>query len=321
MATSYTNRTGLKWLTVLLLIILNNSSLIAQQDPEYTQYMYNMSIVNPAYATGQLGSISIGALYRNQWVGAEGAPTTMTAFVHKPINEKIELGLNLINDEIGGGSLNETNINLNFAYLLPVGKSATLSLGLKSGLASFNTRFSDFQLNSGDIFTDPAFTENSNSLFPIVGFGAFYFSNRYYIGISTPNLLTEKHIEQQNGINSLGTKAMHTFITAGYVFDLNNNLKFKPSFLTRVVPNAPLSLDVNTNFLINESFEIGVSYRWNDSFSGMFNFSVLPSLRIGYAYDYTTSNFGNFNSGTHEVIVLFDVPFAKSRNFTSPRFF
>ena len=302
-------------------VVLGSFVLRAQQDPEYTQYMYNMNIINPAYATGDIQTLNIGALYRNQWVGADGAPVTMTAFLHTPLNESVEIGISFIRDEIGDGALNENNINADFAYVLPIGRDLNLSFGVKAGVTTFDTRFNDFQLNSGDFTSDPAFGENISSIFLNVGTGLFLYGNNFYFGASVPNFLDQKHIEERNGINALGAEELHGFLTAGYVFDINDNLKFKPSFMGRLVPNAPFSLDVNANFLINERFEVGLSHRLDDSISGMFNVAVTEKLRLGYAYDYTTSNFGDFNSGTHEIILLFDLSFSGGRSYISPRFF
>ncbi|WP_452221101.1 PorP/SprF family type IX secretion system membrane protein [Lacinutrix salivirga] len=294
----------------------------AQQDPQFTQYMYNMSIINPAYATAQEDILNVGGLYRSQWVGIEGAPTTGTFFVHSPINEKVELGISFSNDNIGD-VVKENNIYADFAYVLPVGMESKLSLGLKAGLTFFNVDFNGFNLQSGDTSTDVAFNENINQTFPNVGIGAFFFTDNYYLGLSAPNMLTTKHIETENGVKATGVQDIHYFFTGGYVFDINSDLKLKPSFMARAVNGAPLSLDINTNILINEKLEAGIGYRLDDAITGMVNFKIAPNLKVGYAYDYTTSNLSDFNSGSHEILVLFDIDLfgLKGGYDRSPRFF
>jgi len=294
----------------------------AQQDVQFTQYMYNMSVVNPGYATATEDILNVGGLYRTQWVGLEGAPKTGSFFVHTPLSEKVEIGLSFTNDNIGD-VVNENNIYADFAYVLPVGLESKLSLGLKAGVTLFNTDFNGFSLQSGNQTTDVAFNENINKAFPNVGIGAFFFTDKYYLGLSAPNMLTTKHIETENGVQSTGVQSIHYFFTGGYVFDINKDIKFKPSFMAKAVNGAPLALDLNANVLFNEKLEAGLGYRLDDAISGMVNFRIMPQLRVGYAYDYTTTNLGDFNSGSHEIFVLFDVDLfgLKGGYDRSPRFF
>ena len=194
-------------------------------------------------------------------------------------------------------------------------------MGIKAGVTLFNTAFNDISLASGDFTTDPTFSENNSSVFPNVGAGLFLFSDAFYFGLSTPNFLRQKHLEEQNGINALGSEELHVFTTAGYVIPINENLKLKPSFMNRFVLNAPLSLDVNVNALFMDRFELGLSHRLGDSFALLTNVAVTPSLRLGYAYDYTANNLGEFSSGTHEIFVLYNLNLGSSASFVSPRFF
>jgi len=304
------------------LVMLIYTQTHAQQDPQFTQYMYNMSVVNPAYATAEEDILNVGGLYRTQWVGLKGAPKSGTFFMHTPVNEKIELGISFANDQIGD-VVQENNIYADFAYVLPVGLKNKLSLGIKGGLTFFNSDFTGFDLQSGAASTDIAFDENINKTFPNVGIGAFYFSDNYYIGLSAPNLLSTKHLETENGIKSTGVESVHYFLTGGYVFDINEKLKLKPAFLVKGVGGAPLSLDLTANVLINEKLEAGLGYRLEDAISALVNFRITEQLRIGYSYDYTTSNLSDFSSGSHEIFVLFDLDlFGLKRGYDrSPRFF
>lgn len=307
---------------LLSLTLLLSLKGFSQQDPQFTQYMYNMSVINPAYATAEEGILNLGGLYRTQWVGIEGAPKTGTFFAHTPVNEKIELGVSFTNDNIGD-IVNENNVYADFAYVLPVGIESKLSLGLKAGFTFFDTNFNGFQLQSGDVSTDVAFNENISKTFPNLGIGAFFFSDNYYLGLSVPNMLTTKHIENENGIQATGVQNAHYFFTGGYVLDINENLKLKPAFMGKAVKGAPMTLDLTANVLIQERLEAGLGYRLGDAVSALVNFKVTPELRIGYAYDYTTSNLGDYNSGSHEIFILFDVDLFgfKGGYDRSPRFF
>jgi type IX secretion system PorP/SprF family membrane protein len=295
-----------------------------QQDPQFTQYMYNMSVINPAYATADEGILNLGGLYRTQWVGLEGAPKTGTFFAHTPINDKIEMGISFTNDNIGD-IVTENNVYADFAYVLPVGIESKISFGLKAGVTLFDANFDGFELQSGSASNglDPAFNENISKAFPNLGIGAFFFSDNYYLGLSAPNMLSTKHLEDENGIKATGVENVHYFFTGGYVFGINENLKLKPAFMGKAVSGAPISLDITANVLIQERLEAGLGYRLGDAVSALVNFKVTPQLRIGYAYDYTTSNLSTYNSGSHEIFILFDIDLfgLKGGYDRSPRFF
>jgi type IX secretion system PorP/SprF family membrane protein len=294
----------------------------AQQDPQYTHYMYNMSVINPAYATDNAGVINLGGLYRTQWVGAVGAPKTATFFAHSPVAKRVEAGLSIVSDEIGD-VVKENNFYADFAYVLPLGETTKLSFGLKGGMTFFDADFNGFQYS--DATPDPAFANNIHQFFPNLGVGTYFFGEQYYIGLSAPNLLRTKHLEHQDAISTIGVEEVHYFFTGGYVFNLNDRTKLKPAFMAKGVSGAPLALDVTANMLFNNFFEVGVGYRFDDSVSGLVNFYITPSLRAGYSYDYTLTNLGNFNSGTHEIFLLFDIGSSdgsKGKGYDkSPRFF
>lgn len=308
-------------LVIFAVFLLIAMTAKAQQDPQFTHYMYNMSVINPAYATDNPGVINVGGIYRTQWVGAVGAPKTVSAFVHSPIAKRIEMGLSIVSDEIGD-VVKENNIYADFAYVLPVSETNKISFGLKGGFTFFDANFNGFQYSDSN--PDPAFAENINRTFPNVGVGTYFFSDKYYIGFSAPNLLKTKHLEHQDAISTIGVEEVHYFFTGGYVFDLNDKLKFKPAFMAKGVSGAPLAVDVTANFLVNNFFEAGVGYRLDDSVSGLVNFYITPTLRAGYSYDYTLSNLGKYNSGTHEIFLLFDLgssDASKNGYDKSPRFF
>jgi len=306
---------------ILVAALLLTSVMRAQQDPQFTHYMYNMSVLNPAYATDKEGVISLGGLYRTQWVGAVGAPKTASFFAHAPIAKRIEVGLSVISDEIGD-VVKENNIYADVAYVVPVSESTKISFGIKGGFTFFDADFNGFQYS--DTQPDAAFANNIHQTFPNIGAGTYLFTDKYYVGFSVPNMLKTKHLEHQNAISSIGVEELHYFFTGGYVFDLNDRTKFKPAFMAKAVTGAPMALDVTANFLFNNFIEAGVGYRLGDSVSGLVNFYITPTLRAGYSYDYTLSNLGEYNSGTHEIFLLFDLDLSgmSSKGYDkSPRFF
>ena len=299
----------------LLLAIGFFSEVSAQQDPHYTQYMYNMSVMNPAYA-GSKENLSLGLLHRRQWIELEDAPTTSTFFGHSPVGKNVGLGLSVISDKIG--PVQEDNIYGDFSYTLRLGGDHKLALGLKAGLTLHNvdylTKISPSLPQQGD----GAFGANvSNSYFNF-GTGAFYYTNKYYLGISVPNMLKAEHLDF-NG-RTYGNESSHYFFTGGYVFDINQNVKFKPFFMGKSSFEAPASWDFSTNFMFYDKFEIGATYRLDDSFGAMVNYAITPSLKIGYAYDHIVSDLKVTTPSSHEVILLFDVNFSKKVS-RSPRYF
>ncbi|WP_396178530.1 type IX secretion system membrane protein PorP/SprF [Flavobacterium sp.] len=299
----------------VLIVVVTLFEAQAQQDPHYTQYMYNMNVINPAYA-GSKENLSFGLLYRKQWVDIQGAPSTFTFSGHSPAGKNVGLGLSIIADEIG--PVKEQNVYGDFSYTLNLGGEHKLALGLKAG-ATFQRigLFSDINSSLPDP-SDSGFREDTSNIFFNIGTGIFYYTNKYYVALSVPNMMKANYLDF-NGVK-YGTETQHYFLTGGYVFDLTPNVKFKPFAMLKSAFNSPSSLDVSANFLFNERFEIGGTYRVDDSFGAMVNFAVTPSLRIGYAYDNIISELRTAAPSSHEVILLFDLNFPKKVS-RSPRFF
>ena len=293
----------------------------SQQDAQYTQYMYNMSVINPAYTTNNLGVVNFGALHRTQWVGVVGSPKSSNIFAHTPINDKIEVGFSLINDNIGD-VVKENNLTADVAYKLDLEEHGNLSFGLKTGVTFFDVNFNGFVLESGDVFTDEDFADNINQSYFNLGAGVYYNTDNYYVGLSIPNILNSKHLDRNNG-RYQGTEQSHVFLTGGYLYDLNKEFKLKPAFMTKFVKGSPITVDLTANILYQDKIEFGIGYRIDDSFIGMANFRATPELRIGYAYDHTISNLGPFSSGSHELFVLYNLDILNlNKGFDkSPRFF
>lgn len=302
---------------VILFVSINS---FAQQETLFTQYMYNMSIINPGYATSDVGTINLGGMYRTQWVGVGGAPDSGLLFAHTALSDKVEVGFNLLNDQRGDGVLADTKINVDFAYVLKVSEGTKLSLGLKGGMSLFSANVSSL---SGSI--NNPYVSNESYVLPNVGVGGFLFGDKYYVGISSPNLLSTDKSKTVGAIaTSTEVQSIHYYLTGGYVFDLSENLKYKPSLMLRAEPSVPLSIDINNNVLINNKLEVGLGYRHNADLMANVVFSITPKLRIGYAYDYALFNdLQDFSSGSHEIMLLWDLGGIK-RSISydkSPRFY
>lgn len=305
----------MKKFIVIIAVVLFTVSAKAQQDPQYTQYMYNMNIINPAYA-GSYDAMSLNFLGRTQWVGIDGAPRTFTMGVNSPVGKNVGLGLSVIVDEIG--PVQEQNVYGDFSYTLKVSETANLALGIKAGFTFFNICLPCLNTVNGG---DQAFVnENANKIMPNIGAGAFYYTDKFYAGLSIPNLLQTLHFEKDGGQVTRASERKHLFFTTGYVFDLSNSVKLKPSTMIKAAEGAPLSIDFSGNVLLYDKLEFGLSYRLDESVSGLVNIRASRSLRIGYAYDYTLTNLGNFNSGSHEIFLLFNFDFDRNK-IKSPRFF
>lgn len=292
-----------------VLLSLATQEISAQQDPQYTQYMYNMNVVNPAYA-GSKENLSVGALYRNQWSGLEGSPKTFTFNAHTPVGNGLGLGLSGINDQTG--PIDQTNVFADISYTLDLGQNSKLAFGVKAGARFQSIGFSDSYFQDD---ADPAFQEDIDEIYPNLGAGLMYYTDKFYIGLSVPNFLSTTHLEADG--REFGSEQPHYFLTAGYVFDLNDDIKFKPSTLVKSEFSSAISFDVNANFLFYEKFEVGASYRYEDAISGLASVRATDWMQVGVAYDATTSH---LNEPSYEAFVIFDI-FFKKKTYISPRYF
>jgi type IX secretion system PorP/SprF family membrane protein len=298
-----------------LLFLLSMSQTKAQQTPHYTQYMYNMNVINPAYA-GSKEHLSFGLLYRKQWVNIEGAPTTFSFSGSAPVGKNVGLGLSMVSDEIG--PVKEQNVYGDFSYTLNLGGEHRLAFGLKAGATLQRIGLNSQIYGTLPDVNDGAFAEDTNNAYLNIGSGIFYYTDHYYLAFSVPSLLKSTHLDY-NGVK-YGSQTQHYFVTGGYVFDLSPMLKFKPFAMLKSAIGTPSSLDVSTNFLYDQKFEIGATYRLQDSFGAMVNYAISPSLRVGYAYDHVLSDLKIVAQSSHEIILLFDLNFPKKVS-RSPRYF
>ncbi|WP_340076726.1 type IX secretion system membrane protein PorP/SprF [Leptobacterium sp. I13] len=311
-------------LAAILLMTLLNCQVYAQQDAQYTQYMYNTLSVNPGYA-GSRGVLSFAGLYRSQWVGLDGSPETQTLNIHSPIGEtgRVGLGLSIVNDRIGDGVNEETYFDVAFSYTIPTSEKGKLSFGLKGGGHLLNVDFTKLRQFQPELTA----ADNINNKFsPNVGLGVYYHTNKFYLGVSAPNLLETDHFDESNNSNNavsfLAEERINYYAITGYVFDLNSNVKFKPALLTKIVSGAPLQVDMSANFMFNNTFILGGAYRWDAAVSALAGFQISDSFMLGLAYDKEVTELGGtrFNNGSFEVFLRFEL----LKNFekaVSPRFF
>lgn len=310
------------YVTVLVLLCLGlyTNTTYGQQDAQYTQYMYNPLSVNPAYA-GSRDVLSIVGLYRSQWVGLDGAPTTMNFSLHSPIGKKVGIGVNVTRDEIF--IADETFIDIDFSYTLTTSETGRLAFGLKAGAHLLNIDSS--KLNTGPFNNgDPDTQINIDNKFsPQIGAGTYYYTDKFYFGLSVPNILQTEHFDESSNNNNSSATAderVNYYMLTGYVFDITDALKIKPALLTKLVQGSPLQVDVSANFLIHDKLTLGAAYRWSAAVSGLVGFQVSDQIMVGFAYDRETTELQQYNDGSYEVFVRFEL-FKRDEGMKNPRFF
>lgn len=309
------NNNKLTFLMLLFLATLGGvNETFAQQDSQYTNYMYNTINVNPAYA-GSRGVLSVFGMHRAQWVGLDGAPTTNVASINAPLNNSnMGIGLSFVNDKIGPSD--ENAISADVSYTVKTSETYKLSFGIKGTANLLNV---DFNKLSKKNVSDSQFQTNIDNRFsPNVGAGVYFHSDKLYAGISVPNFLETQHFD--SNVSAFANEKMHYYFMGGYVFDLSETVKFKPAFLSKVVNGSPLQLDLTGNFMFNNKFVLGAAWRWDAAVSALAGFQVNNNWFIGYAYDTETTKLANYNSGSHEIFLRFEI-FKSSVRAVNPRFF
>jgi len=301
------------YLSTIFGISLFFQKLQAQQQPQYTQYMYNTMSINSGY-TGSTGSLDAFLLYRSQWVGIDGAPKTASFGIQSPISDKVGLGLSVINDKIGPSQ--ETNIEGTFSYSLNLGFETKLAFGVNAGINVLGLNWSEGSYNNPQ---DPLFsTDVSGRVRPVLGSAVYVYSDKWYGGVSAPNLIKNDFYDDVQ--EAVLDRELHFYAIAGYVFTLSDELKFKPATMLKIVPSAPVTWDVSANFLISEKVTLGAGYRYDDAISGLVGINISDTIFLGYAYDRTLTSLQKYNDGSHELILKFQLN-KKNSNLKSPRFF
>lgn len=307
---------GNKIKIIALLLIFIAIKGFAQQDPMYTQYMNNPLIINPAYA-GTRGMPVLTGVFRKQWVGIEGAPETSTISYQSPIKRyNFGAGGNLVFDAVG--PVTQTGLYIDYSYLIMFKEQRTLSLGLDAGMNYYHLNYSSLNYNYPD--DDINATENESLFLPNFGVGAFYYSNKVYLGLSIPKLLKNSLEKGSIDIEHLSREEWHWFLMGGAILPLSPYIDFKPSFIARMTQGAPLSVDISGVLMLNKKVWVGLNYRFKESLGGIVRWQISPSLEIGYSYDYSYYNFGPFNKGSHEILIGYSVV-RKEKRILSPRYF
>lgn len=297
---------------LLLFPVLLSNSLKAQQEPMYSQYMFNMTQINPAYA-GNRTTNNFTSLYRKQWINVDGAPTTASlSWDKRKAGGNVGYGLQIFNDHLGIEST--SGFQGFYSFHIPFQKSS-LSLGLSGGVLNYRAEFRNVSTSDGN---DPLFQENVNGWLPTAGVGALYATKNWYAGVSLPSILNTK-ITVDGSLLKIGNH--HLFITSGYTFEISEILKLKPSILLKAVEGAPLEYDFNMNAWINDVVGLGASYRTNDAIVGIFEIQISREFRLGYAYDYNISNLKTYNQGTHELMLRYEFDSEKKQRILSPRYY
>ncbi len=305
---------GMRFYLVIVFFMSIYVSASAQQDPMFTQYMHNPVSINPAYA-GSRGTLNVVTMHRQQWVGIDGAPKTLALSINSPfIKYNIGIGFSLLYDQIG--PIKQTGLYGDYSYHLKVSTKTKLSFGLKGGINIIEEDLTNLIHHQDDEYL------NSNGYqklyLPNFGVGSYLYSDRFYLGFSIPKLLENSLSDDSNTLESKETR--HYFFAGGAVFDISENIKFKPSATIRVVKGAPVSTELSAAVLLNEKLWLGAMYRLDDALGAMVKFELSRQLSVGYAYDYTLSKLGDYNQGTHEVYISYDF-IRKSRKVLSPRYF
>ncbi|WP_407557927.1 type IX secretion system membrane protein PorP/SprF, partial [Winogradskyella sp. 4-2091] len=291
----------------IAVLFFSGSMSFAQQLPQFTQYMFNTISINPAYA-GSRETLSVVGLHRSQWVGLEGGPETQTLSVHTPLrNENMGLGISFINDKLGYE--NFSYLYADYSYTIKTSENTKLAFGIKGGVTHYS--LDEALLNDPSVVDDPFFNDVSNRWSPNFGAGLFLHAPKWYVGLSAPRILNTDYNKGRNGtLDYIALERISYYLTSGYVFNLSENTKLKPSVLLKATNGAPLSFDISANFLFNEVFWIGGAYRINENaaaIGGIADFQISKQMRIGYAYEYPISDLAAYTSGTHEVLLMFEV--------------
>lgn len=298
---------------ILIVSLFAGLYSFAQQDPQYTQYMYNTVNVNPAYA-GSRGVTSIFGLYRAQWIGLDGAPETATVSLHAPVGKNVGLGFSVINDRIG--PMDNNTLSGDFSYTLKTSENWKLALGIKAKINLLNVDYNKLSIRIQD---DVMFANNINNDFsPNVGAGLYWYSDRSYIGLSVPGFIETEHYSHND--LAVVKERLHFYLIGGHVFNLSYDWQFKPAVMIKTVSGSPLQADVSANFLYDQKLTLGLAYRWDAAFSALAGFQITDGFFAGYAYDMETTRLQDYNSGSHEIFLRFEL-FNKSKKIVNPRFF
>lgn len=307
----------IKKVTLAVLMIMGTLFSKGQQDPMYTQYVFNLQTVNPAYV-GYWQTMGFTLLSRNQWVGLNGHPTTQTFSFQTPLrSQNVGIGFNVILDKIGLEK--RLLLNIDYSYQIFLSANTSLRFGIKGGFTNYSNNLNEY-VQGDPNQSDPVFQGNiENKFMPNFGIGFFLSNAKYYLSLSLPKIIENSY---KSNVNNYSTKSemRHMFFAGGMMFNLSDNVKFKPSFMTKSVLGSPFEYDISANFLLAERFWIGGMYRSGDSYGVIAQWIINRKLRFGYAFDFTITDLRNYQNGVHEVMISYEFIPAK-RKYVSPRYF
>ena len=309
-----------KSIFILIVTLFSTIAAKAQYDAMFTQYMFNEMYINPAY-TGSKEAMAVNLTHRQQWVNFPGRPITTSFTLHGPLmNNKMGLGISVLNEQIG--KLSRNLVYLNYSYRIKTGDKGHLSFGLMGGIHNQVNKLSELKpTDVGDI----QISNNTPSLIsPNFGAGIYYYTNKFYAGISVPRMVDDGYLFNQTGgiikSNKLNPSKFHYYLTIGNVFEINDDLKIKPQAMIKMVQNAPIQYDVNVNFLIKNKIWAGVSYRSGADISALIGLQVNPQLLVNYSYDYALTKIQKYSQGSHEITIGYLFSY-KQRKVVTPRYF
>lgn len=295
------------------MLLLGVFEASAQQESQYTQYMYNTMAFNPGY-TGSREVVSAMGLYRTQWVGLDGSPETLNFSAQTPLGYHGNgIGINVSSDKIG--PTDNLELMVSYAYTIVGNSDVKYSFGISGGFDNFVVDYNKLNIEN----PDPFLNGRESKFLPNIGVGFYVHSSNWYVGVSVPKLLKTDYYDDV--ASTVYTSNAHYYGIAGYVFDISPDLRFKPAALVKVVKGAPIAVDLSANFMMINKLTLGVAYRWNSSISGLAGFQITDDLQIGYAYDYETTDLRKYNSGTHEFFIRFDFFNKSNKRVINPRFF
>lgn len=274
----------------------------AQQEPQYTHYIYATQLINPAYISSK-DYLSSNLIYRTQWLGISGAPKTASFTVDAPMdkNKKMALGLSVLHDEIGPAQ--QTTVTVDYGYKIKLHADRRLAFGLKVGTSVLDIDFQKLNAYSSE---DPTFQNNiDNRWQPHIGAGMFYYTPKFFSGISTPNFLETKYFVQNNNKQTIAAQRMHMYWLSGYILDLTSDIKFKPTFLLKATLGAPLQWDLSANLMFFEKLQLGAVYRSSFTLAAIIGFQIVDTWFIAVAYDRHLGGLDSYSDGTYELVLQF----------------
>lgn len=306
----------MKKITLIFTTLLVSCIGYSQQDAMYTHYSFNTLAVNPAYA-GSRDVITVTGLHRSQWVGFDGAPTTQTLTIHSPIfTESLGFGASLVNDKIG--PIKQTSFYIDLSYRINLSSKTKLSFGLKGGGNLMQGDLESLETTSAN---DQAFINVENKFMPNAGVGLYLSNEKWYAGVSTPKLL-ENNLVANSAVGSLNKESRHYFLIAGFVTKLSNNIKLKPTTFVKATEAAPIEADITAMLIFQDKLELGLMARTGDAVGALIGFNFNSQFRAGYSFDWSFQNTtGLYNSGSHEIMLRYDIVNLKKDKIRSPRYF